>query len=59
MLYQILEISLWVTLKSLGLMYHVGSFSYNLFTRKRIKDIKISVDKSVQTDIGEFCSVEL
>lgn len=59
MLYQLLEISLWVTLKSVGLMYHIGSFSYNLFTRKRIKDIKISCDKAVQTMCGEFYSVEL
>ena len=59
MLYQLLEISLWVTIKGLGLIYQVGSFSYNLFTRKKIKDVQISCDKSVQTEIGEFCSVEL
>lgn len=59
MLYQLLEISLWVTLKSLGLMYHVGSFSYNLFTRKRIKDIKITCEKYVQTDFDEFYVVDL
>ena len=59
MLYQLLEISLWVTLKSVGLMYNIGSFSYNLFTRKKIKDITIKCDKSVQTELGNFCSVEL
>jgi len=59
MLYQLLEISLWITIKSLGVVYNIGSFSYNLFTRKKIKDITIKCDKSVQTELGDFCSVEL